>query len=152
MPREKRAVAPKTIRKVNATVDVSVRSKNEIGVSPINILAMVIVLVIFGFLGFFVDRSNSNAVEKNKPAVAAVQTIAYDGEDGKNALELLKSKAEVKTQDSSIGIFVISINGVANSEDHFWMFYVNGELGSVAADQYTTKSSDKIEWRYNQFN
>lgn len=156
MPRAKKSTEKKvtktTVHKVNSTVNVTLKSQNEIGISPFNVLAMVIVLVIFGFVGFVANRHNENKITQTKQSVAAVSAIAYDGEDGKNALDLLKSKTQIQTQDSSIGIFVISINGVTNSEDHFWMFYVNGELAQVGPDQYITKNADKIEWRYDQFN
>lgn len=152
MPQAKKTTSKKVISKVNSTVDVRVKSKNEIGLSPMNIVAMIIVLAIFGFIGFFAAQKNDTNSKPAEQSVAAVQAIAYDGENGKNALDLLKSKAEIQTQDSSIGVFVISINGISNSEDHFWMFYVNGELAQVSADQYTTQNGDKIEWRYDQFN
>ena len=152
MPQAKKTTSKKVISKVNSTVDVRVKTKNKIGFEPMNVVAMVIVLAIFGFIGFFAAGKSDVNTDSNTQAVAAIQAIAYDGEDGQNALDLLKSKAEIQTQDSSIGVFVISINGISNSEDHFWMFYVNGELAQVSADQYTTKNGDKIEWRYDQFN
>lgn len=152
MPQAKKTTSKKVVQKVNSTVDVRVKSNNKIDLSVMNIVAMIIVLAIFGFIGYFSAQKNNVNTDLNTQAVAAVQAIAYDGEDGKNALDLLKSKAEIQTQDSSIGVFVISINGVSNSNDHFWMFYVNGELAQVSADQYTTKNGDKIEWRYDQFN
>lgn len=152
MPQAKKSSSKKVVRKVNSTVDVRIKSKKEIGLSPMNVLAMIVVLAIFGFIGFFAAQKNDTNSQPAEQSVAAVQAIAYNGEDGKNALDLLKSKAEIQTQDSSIGVFVISINGISNSEDHFWMFYVNGELAQVSADQYTTKNDDKIEWRYDQFN
>ena len=152
MPQAKKSPSKKVIKKVNSTVDVKVKSKNNNDLSPMSVIAMIIVLAIFGFIGFFAAQKNDINSQPTEQSVAAVQAFAYDGEDGKNALDLLKSKAEIQTQDSSIGVFVISINGVSNSEDHFWMFYVNGELAQVSADQYTTKNGDKIEWRYDQFN
>ena len=148
MPQAKKS----TSKKVNSTVDAKVKSKNNNDLSPMNVIAIIIVLAIFGFIGYFSAQKNEVNSQPAQQSVAAVQTIAYDGEDGQNALDLLKSKAEIQTQDSSIGVFVVSINGVPNSEDHFWMFYVNGELAQVNADQYTTKADDKIEWRYDQFN
>ena len=120
---------------------------NGFSVGLINIIAIIVVLVILGAIGYGASK-HQTAAEKQKQEVASVQAISYDGEEGKTALDLLKTKAEVQTQDSSIGSFVTEINGTTNTDDHFWMFYVNGELAPVASDQYQTKNGDKIEWRY----
>jgi hypothetical protein len=49
-----------------------------------------------------------------------------------------------------MGSFVTSIDGTANTTDTYWMFYVNDQLSSVSSDQYQSKNTDKIEWRYEQ--
>lgn len=116
----------------------------------VNVVAIIVVLVIFGLVGFWSSKNNSNS--NTKQNVAAAQVVAYDGEDGKNALELLKNKAEIQTQDSSIGIFVVGINNISDSEDHFWLLYVNGELAQSTPDKLVTKNGDKLEWRFEQFN
>lgn len=134
------------------------RTREDVGqmlatssVSVISVVAIIVALGLATLVGFGFDKIKQNKNQKTEPAVAAVSAVAYDGQEGKNALEILKTKAEVETQDSSIGIFITSINGVANSDNQYWMFYVNGELGAVAADQYQTKNDDKIEWRYETF-
>ena len=120
-------------------------------ISPMNVLAIVVAIVLFGLVGHFIGKYDQNKVTEETATVAATQVFAYDGEDGKNALELLKAKADVQTQDSSLGSFVTSINGVENSEDHFWLFFVNDEMANSGADQFQTKNDDKIEWRYEIF-
>lgn len=115
-----------------------------------NVLAMIIVVAALSAGGYAIDRYSRQNNQTQTPAVAAAQTLAYDCEEGKNALEILKTKAEVKTQESSLGAFVDSINGTANSSDRFWIFFVNGEIGTVGADQYQCKANDKIEWRYEK--
>lgn len=79
----------------------------------------------------------------------ATNTVAYDGVEGKTALELLKTKATVVTKDSDYGPYVESINGLAGgSEGKYWAFYVNGQMAPVGADAYKTKADDKIEWKF----
>jgi hypothetical protein len=76
------------------------------------------------------------------------KTVSYEGQTGKTALETLKSLAQVKTQSSSYGDFVTSINGVAaDGSKQFWSFYVNGKLASEGAGTYKTTNGQKIEWR-----
>lgn len=78
-------------------------------------------------------------------------TISYSGVDGKTALELLKAGHKVETQNySGVGEFVKAIDGVTPDKDHFWAFYVNGKTSTVGAGGYTSKSSDKIEWKLDK--
>jgi len=79
-----------------------------------------------------------------------VKTISYLGVEGKNALELLRNTHQVDFQTSDFGVFVTEIDGVKNTSDTFWMYYVNDKLAEVAADQYVTKEGDKIEWKYEK--
>ena len=76
-------------------------------------------------------------------------SIAYDGVEGKTALELLKTEATVLTKDSDYGPYVDSINGLVGGTDgKYWAFYVNGQMSPVGADAYKTKNGDKIEWKF----
>ncbi len=104
------------------------------------------------------DQQNSSQTTQsqtpqlpNEPSQANV--IEYNGEDGKNALTILKSKYTVGTQEfSGIGEFVTSINGVTPDSKHFWAFYVNGKSSNIGASQYITKSTDKLEWKLETIN
>lgn len=137
----------KSNQKIDSSVSSGVKSSN-LSVNLTNILAMVVVLLIAGLVSWGVDVSKKNNPNNQQQAVAAVSSIAYNGQDGKNALDLLKENNKIETQDSSFGIFVTTINGIQNTNNQYWMFYVNGELSSTAPDQYQSKNSDKIEWRY----
>jgi hypothetical protein len=89
--------------------------------------------------------------EVQQPAQTQTQTqepIKYQGEDGKTALELLKAKYNIQTQNfGAAGDFVSTINGVTPDSSHFWSFYVNGVQSNVGASQYITKNTDTIEWK-----
>jgi hypothetical protein len=82
---------------------------------------------------------------------APAQYVSYKGQDGKNALDLLKAthKVEVKVY-SGIGEFVDGIDGLKSDTKHFWSFYVNGKQSTVGAGSYTTKTTDTIEWKFEQ--
>jgi len=73
--------------------------------------------------------------------------IAYEGEDGKIALELLKSRARVRTSTSQIGELVEEINGVSANSDWRLLYYINGSMAKTGAGNYVTKNGDKIEWK-----
>lgn len=119
-------------------------------ISLSNVIAIVVVIVIIVAIGFGVDKYTKARTKGAQPAVAAAQTVAYDCAEGKTALDVLKTTAKTNVQDSSLGAYVESINDTANSENQFWIFYVNGQIGTVGSDQYTCKDGDKIEWRYEK--
>jgi hypothetical protein len=44
---------------------------------------------------------------------------------------------------------VDSINGTTSGTGgKYWSFYVNGQQASIGAGAYTTKTGDKIEWKF----
>jgi len=109
-----------------------------------------VVVVVIAFIGIVYAVEKAEA-PTNQPQQQVIQTqtnvITYQGQDGKNALELLKSLHRVETKSYSFGDFVSSIDGVAPDSAHFWALYVNGSLSQVGASQYITKSSDTIKWQ-----
>lgn len=113
-----------------------------------NIIAMIILVAIIGLGGIYLAKYNAN----RNPAkqVAAAQTINYDCNEGQTVLSVLEEKAEIKIQNSDYGVYVDEINGAANGDNGFWIYYVNSEMGQVGADQYQCKTDDKIEWRFEQ--
>jgi hypothetical protein len=129
--------------------------KNSWGLG--NFIAIIIlgaILIIGGsLLGSSISKKQSQKAVSGlesqfKPVVEKV--ISYDGQDGKTALQILDEKYDIKTEQSSIGVFVNSIDGTDNTNDSYWMFYVDGQLAPVGADQYKTKAGEKIEWRYEK--
>ncbi|HLB95888.1 MAG TPA: DUF4430 domain-containing protein [Patescibacteria group bacterium] len=119
-----------------------------------NFLALVILAVILilggSALGNSVSKKQAQkstlGTSEIKPVVEKI--VAYDGEEGKTALEILKTTHKVAGQDTSIGVFVTGIDEVENADNKYWMFYVDGKLATAGADQYKTKNGEKIEWRY----
>jgi hypothetical protein len=94
--------------------------------------------------------SNKSTVVSSQSTVAKpapTTQISYKGENGQNALVLLKKHAQVQTKSSSIGDYVTSINGNDGGGSKYWIFYVNGQESQVGASAYVTKNSDQIEWK-----
>lgn len=75
--------------------------------------------------------------------------ISYQGEDGKDALSLLKASHRIETKEyPGVGEFVTVIDGIeTDSKTNYWGFYVNGKQSPVGANAYITKNSDKLEWK-----
>lgn len=79
------------------------------------------------------------------------QTIAYEGQNGQSVLDLLKRDHQVETIDSSFGVFVKSIDGITQTDNAFWIYYIDGQPGDVAVDKATTQAGQMITWRYETF-
>lgn len=57
----------------------------------------------------------------------------------------------IGSQDSIHGVYVSSINGLAEKEhggSSGWMYTVNGKLPSMACSAYKLRDGDSIQWRY----
>ena len=109
-------------------------------------LIVIPLVVIAGIVGVVTSH---NTAPKALVTKQASQTVAIDyrGENGQNALDLLKKYAAVQTKHYSFGDQVISIDGTPGTGPKYWSFYVNGKLSQAGAGSYMTKNSDKIEWK-----
>lgn len=75
--------------------------------------------------------------------------IEHRGYPGLSALAALRRLAEVETRTLAFGEFVISINGVvADGDDSFWSFYVNGEKSMRGASEVIAKPGDRFSWQW----
>lgn len=74
---------------------------------------------------------------------------AYDNLQGSTVLNVTESVVAVEYEWYGDLVFVTSIANVSNDADQglWWQYWVNGEIGSVAANQYTVEKGDLIEWR-----
>lgn len=68
---------------------------------------------------------------------------------GDTVLEATQNATSVELNWYGDRAFVIAISGVANDAEAglWWQYWVNGELGSVAANQYMLSNNDTIAWR-----
>jgi len=96
------------------------------------------------------QRASVNAPKAAPAATPARKerlVIAYEGEEGKTALELLKSRASVRTSSSQLGELVEEINGVRSDNGSYLIYYINGSMAKTGAGNYLTKTGDRIEWK-----
>lgn len=121
------------------------------------VIAVIILLlgVIYGILN---NKADAPTTQDNQVSNATTQqevtsgpVVSYSGQDGRTAMDILKTHYNVQTQSfGDMGDFVKSIDGVEPDSKHFWALYVNGSMAQVGADQYITKSSDNIEWKLEE--
>ena len=100
-----------------------------------------------GIAGAVIANSPSHKVAATVNSQQQLTDIKYNGQNGTNALALLKKHAQVQTKHYSFGDLVTSINGSKGTGPKYWTFYINGKEAQVGAGTYTTKSSDKLEWK-----
>ena len=110
------------------------------------LLILAAILTIGGGTGVIIANQ-----DQPTPVVQQVQKqegITYQGVEGKNALELLKSKYTVETEVyTGVGEMVTSIDGEKPASNQFWGFYINDKPSQVGADSYVTKESDTLSWK-----
>jgi len=114
--------------------------------AKIVILAAVIVVASLGAWAY-VGNLPSHRVSAVTNTAHQVTQISYQGQNGVNALALLKKHAAVTTKHYSFGDMVSSIDGTSGNGPRYWTFYLNGKEASVGAGSYVTKNSDHITWK-----
>ncbi len=115
------------------------------------LIATVFALVINVLFGLFLMQRQQTRVVEKKPSVAVYNNyFSYKGEDGKDALTILKKKTSIEQSASGL---VVSINNrkADNKEKEYWSFFVNGKMAEVGPADYQTKKGDLIEWKIQKY-
>jgi hypothetical protein len=113
-------------------------------------MAAVVFVAVNGVYYYQANHTDKPAVLSSTTTIrqqAPTTYLAYQGQTGRNALEILKEEAVAQTKQSSYGEFVTSINGNDGGGKQYWILYVNGVESSVGAGSYVTQGTDKIEWK-----
>jgi hypothetical protein len=110
-------------------------------------LIIVAIVVFGGGAGAYVTTNAARNVQTLSNAQHQLTQISYHGEDGVDALTLLKKHATVGVKHYSFGDLVTTINGSAGNGPAYWTFYVNNKEASVGASSYKTKNSDELNWK-----
>jgi transcriptional regulator len=95
---------------------------------------------------------------KNIKISLAVSDKKYNTEikEGSSLFELMEKIKEESVEGkifdfkyketSGLGNFVTEINGEKGTPGRYWIYYVNGRLGSVGVSNYILKNGDIINW------
>lgn len=127
----------------------------------------VIVLIAIFFVGLLY-LSTKNRIANDVPEIiqneSSQATIAIsfsddetlseniEPDENSTAFSLLKTVTEnnslpLETEQYDFGVFVKSIDGLEGSSERAWIYFINGESGSVSADQATVTGGDLVEWK-----
>lgn len=107
---------------------------------------MVIFLAAVGL--YAKDMLPQHSVTKQAIAPTKQTTLSYRGENGKDALTLLKQHASIEQDHSGL---VVSIDGDKPTDHTYWAFYINGKYANVGPASYVTKNSDVITWKIEKY-
>ena len=110
-------------------------------------VAALVALCVAGGLGAYGIHQQSGAAQTVVDTAHALVRISYHGQDGIDALTLLKRHAAVTTKHYSFGDLVTTINGSAGNGPKYWTFYINGKEASIGAGTYISKDRDILEWK-----
>ncbi len=122
----------------------------------------------FGLFNFINTTNPTTPTEDmvNEASVEASQaTVILDYGDGKivtgkvvisepttafSALTKLADEKgiELKTKQYDFGVFVESIDGYESGSEKAWIYFVNGEAGTIASDKKEVVGKDTVEWKY----
>lgn len=118
---------------------------------------VLVVVILFGVYFFRFQRQLSYRQNSATPVITVSPTqevvsdqFQYQGQDGIDALTLLKQKTPVEQDKSGM---VVSISGrlANNNQREFWAFYINGESAQVGPASYITKNNDIIIWKIEKY-
>jgi len=119
------------------------------------ILIVLICLSFLGLLFYFSQTKNSNPIGKTSGVTNEIsfkdeilgQTTVY------NFMEKLQAEGKINfTEENyvSMGEFIEGINGIKNSENQSWIYYVNGVEAQVGVSNYKIKNGDIVSWKYEK--
>ena len=114
------------------------------------LLVVVLVLGVGYIFEFKETKTNKKENTEVKSEVVDNKSFEYKGEEGKDALSLLKEKTAVELNDKGM---VVSVNGrkAETEKREFWGFYVNGKMAEVGAADFKTKDTDVINWKIENY-
>ncbi len=96
--------------------------------------------------------SVSIAVDSSSVGGPVSASGAFTCEEGATVYDALCALGlSIGSQDSIHGVYVSSINGLAEKEhgaSSGWMYAVNGKLPNMACSAYRLSDGDVIQWRY----
>ncbi len=133
-------------------------------------------LILSGGVVFVWSQGRQAVIEESPPEVRGVEketavanlildygdekVATYSGVrvEGKTVLGLLLQAAtdhdfevDYTPPSGEMGAFVKTIGEVANTNEKFWQFWINGEYGQVAMDQQEIKDGDLVEIKFRGF-
>ncbi len=109
------------------------------------------------------QKEKDTIIPINKPAVSVIHaSLLVDGRtyslnipEGSTVRDMMNMAASTsqifsfhEKLFSGIGYFVDEINGIKNTSNAYWFYYLNGSRANVGISSYVLKPNDKVEWKF----
>ncbi|MEW6050533.1 MAG: DUF4430 domain-containing protein [Candidatus Zixiibacteriota bacterium] len=107
---------------------------------PTCLLALVLAVMLTGC------GQNENRAGSPPEASADSVVIELAGRDSVSVFDLLRSSHELEFKSTAMGMFVRSIDSVANSSAAYWVYSVNDTMPKIASDKMLTRTGDRVRW------
>lgn len=84
-----------------------------------------------------------------------IDNFIFEFSEGQTGYDLLQSFSKktgmtFEEEKYEIGTLITKIDGLENTNEMAWIYYINEEPANVAIDKYTLQSGDLIEWKYQE--
>jgi len=127
-------------------------------------LMIMLTIILFATSSGCIDQESNSINEK----VTATVKIDFGNETIKTYEITIKNntvcdflleaakKAELEVKSTYYGLydsmFIDSIGNVENGQDNkYWIYYINGESGTIGSDKQKVENNDLIEWKFEAF-
>ena len=130
------------------------------------IIALFLVLVIFGSIFFFFQKEKTLPIAeekvqqplKTRPTLLEINQDRYEGFINEptsiyDFMSQLRQEGQIDFKEKNyigMGEFVEEINGMKNNGDKNWIYYVNGKKANIGVSNYKLTSGDIVSWKYEK--
>ena len=73
--------------------------------------------------------------------------LDFEELSGDNVYEVTDSVVEIEVDWYGNLVYVHTIEGVSNSQEEYWQYWVDGEYATEAANTYSLRGNETIVWR-----
>lgn len=70
--------------------------------------------------------------------------------DTSSVLEQLRSRHQIESVESSMGVFVKGIDSVINDQSTYWIYKVNDTMVPLGAGLFHTRTGDTVRWIFRK--
>lgn len=126
-----------------------------------HLIILALLIVIAGISADYAEREAPAVVQKNSGTIAVTLRLdeALDtrtelpaGSTVFTLMDTLQKNGQLsfraKDYGGALGWFIEELNGVPNTRERNWIYYLNNQPAAVGVSNYTLRAGDVIEWKY----
>jgi hypothetical protein len=129
------------------------------------IITLLSLMIIIGGILLFLPEKYTVVVEKeiilpvnNSKAFLEIGEGKYEGAINESTsiydfMTELRRKGKINFKEKNymgMGKFIEEVNGVKNSGEKNWIYYINGQKANVGVSNYKLINGDIVSWKYEE--